>query len=68
MTDDKPTCTAHYWPNAHDGGGYYYVDDEYEDEGSIGAFNTMDELEAHATEAGYRVVYASPLPEAAKRE
>ena len=31
------------------------------DEGSIGAFNTMDELEAHATEAGYRVVYASSM-------
>ena len=51
--DERPTCTVHYWTDAHDGEGYYYVDDEYPEEGSVGAFKTLDELRAHAIEAGY---------------
>ncbi len=37
----------------HDGPGWYYVDDEYPDEGSCGAFSTLDEAIAHAREATY---------------
>jgi hypothetical protein len=39
----------------HDGPGWYYYDDEYQDEGSCGAFATRQEAEAHAREAGYEV-------------
>jgi len=39
---------------AHDGPGWYYWDNEYRDEGSVGAFATREEAEAHAKDAGYR--------------
>lgn len=37
----------------HDGPGWYYLDDEYPDEGSVGAFATREEAEAHAKQCGY---------------
>lgn len=42
----------------HDGPGWYWVDDEYRDEGSCGAFATREEAEAHAIESGYRIANA----------
>ena len=44
----------------HDGAGWYYVDDEYRDEGSCGAFKTRFEAEDHAREAGYFVAPHKP--------
>jgi len=60
MTEEKPTATIYlYGPDAHDGAGYYYVDDEYYDEGSCGAFASIAEARAHAEEAGYVVEVAA---------
>lgn len=65
--DDKPLATIQYaappgepW---HDGPGWYYWDDEYRDEGSVGAFATREECESHAAEAGYQLPLPAP-PEA----
>ena len=39
----------------YDGPGWYYWDEEYPEEGSVGAFDTREECEAHARdEGGYR--------------
>lgn len=59
MTDvemDKPVATFELATDDswHDGPGWYYWDDEYRDEGSIGAFPAREEAETHAREAGYR--------------
>lgn len=54
--DEKPTATVYeYGAEAHDGAGWYYVDDEYPEEGSCGAFAAAAEAIAHAAEAGYAV-------------
>lgn len=58
--DERSTVTLHYaspdegfaW---HDGPGWYYVIDEYPDEGSCGAFATCREAREHAERDGYRV-------------
>lgn len=55
MDAERATATVYYWVQAHDGDGFYYVDDEYPDEGSVGAFATMDEACTHARDAEYRV-------------
>jgi hypothetical protein len=34
--------------------GWYYMDDEYPEEGSVGPFRSLAEAEAHAAEAGYQ--------------
>lgn len=39
----------------HDGPGWYYVIDEYPDEGSCGSFGSEIEAGRHAREAGYKV-------------
>lgn len=64
--DDRPLATLSFaepgggdW---HDGPGWYYWDDDYPDEGSIGAFATREEAEQHAVEAGYRVASREPSP------
>jgi len=55
--DDKPTATIHHGDAAwHDGVGWYYVDDEYPDEGSCGAFATRDEAVARAVQDGFVVL------------
>ena len=51
---DQPLASVEHFTEAHDGPGWYYWDDEYRDEGSVGAFETRVEAEAHAKEAGYR--------------
>lgn len=55
--DDKSTVTLYYgdaeW---HDGAGWYYVIDEYPDEGSCGSFTFRQDAVAHAEECGYRVI------------
>jgi len=54
--DDAPVVVIMEGDAAwHDGPGWYYVDAEYRDEGSCGAFATRDEAVAHAREAGYFV-------------
>jgi hypothetical protein len=40
-----------YFAEAHDGPGWYYYDDEYRDEGSVGAFATEAEARTHAEAA-----------------
>lgn len=55
----NPTCTVHHWVTAHDGPGFYYVDDEYDDEGSCGAFATLDEACDHARVADYEPIACS---------
>lgn len=37
----------------HDGPGWYYTVDEYEDEGSCGAFETKQQAVDHAVACGY---------------
>ena len=39
----------------HAGPGWYYVDEEYPDEGSCGSFETAEEAIRHAEAADYRV-------------
>ena len=59
---DKPWARVMYGDAAwHDGPGWYYVDDEYHDEGSCGAFATRDKAVEHAKEAGYRVAPTKAL-------
>lgn len=53
------TCTIHWWGDAHDGPGWYYVDDEYPGEGSVGSFLHLSECIQHAMAAGYLVTDAS---------
>ena len=51
--DNKETATVYYGNETwHDGPGWYYVLDEYPDEGSCGAFATKGEAIAHAARAG----------------
>lgn len=57
MSDDQCACTIYYWgADAHDGPGFYYVDDEYPDEGSCGAFKRLEDARRHAAWSGYTVV------------
>ncbi len=37
----------------HDGNGWYYVDENYPDEGSVGAFSTREEAVTHGEAADY---------------
>jgi hypothetical protein len=54
--DEKPTAMLFLGDASfHDGPGWYYVDDEYRDEGCCGAFTTENEAIDHAEEAGYIV-------------
>ena len=54
--DDAPIAVIKQGDDTwHDGAGWYYVDDEYPDEGSCGAFATRDEAVDHARESGYAV-------------
>ena len=46
----------------HDGPGFYYVDDEYRDEGCCGAFATLDEAVAHAQSGQYCVIVEGATP------
>jgi hypothetical protein len=56
VDDDAPTATlAEGDASWHDGPGWYYIDDEYPDEGSCGAFSTRNEAIEHARAAGFRV-------------
>ena len=55
--EDETEAMVCYWPDAHDGPGWYYYDAEYPEEGSCGAFATKREAIAHARdELGYAVV------------
>ncbi len=58
--DDEPEATLHLGDASwHDGPGWYYVDVEYPDDGSCGAFATSRDARDHAEAAGYQVVPAS---------
>lgn len=52
--DDPPdTATLHLGDATwHDGPGWYYVIDDYPDEGSCGAFATREQAIEHAANAG----------------
>jgi predicted GNAT family acetyltransferase len=54
-TDDLPMAVLFYTRTGHDGAGWYYVDDEYRDEGSVGAFATREKAIEHARAADYRI-------------
>lgn len=50
------TCTLYLGDNTwHDGPGWYFVDDEYPDEGSWGAFETRRQATRAARRTGYKV-------------
>ncbi len=51
--DSSASATVERLEGACDGPGWYYWDDEYPEEGVVGAFATREEAEAHAREAGY---------------
>lgn len=54
---EDPTASLHKGDESwHDGPGWYYVDDDYPDEGSCGAFATAEEARSHAEACGYDVV------------
>ncbi len=54
--EDLPVATVvKGGDDAHGGPGWYYYDEDYQDEGSCGAFGTREEAEAHAKAAGYRI-------------
>lgn len=56
--EDKPEAIVVFYrgkDKPHDGRGWYYIDAEYEDEGSVGSFDTKLEAREHAVEAGYWV-------------
>ncbi len=54
--DELPVAIIVKWgEEAHDGPGWYYYDEEYKDEGSIGSFDTREEAVADAKAAGYRI-------------
>lgn len=56
--EDDNTCSVYRGDREwHDGPGYYYVDDDYPDEGSCGAFATLEECIAHARAVGYVPTY-----------
>lgn len=55
MKDENYTATITYYEDAHDGPGWYYIDDVYPDEGSVGAFNSCSEAAEHAEATGYTV-------------
>lgn len=51
---EDSTCTLHVGdPEWHDGAGWYYIDDEYPEEGSCGAFDTWEQAADHAQSCGY---------------
>jgi hypothetical protein len=50
---DSSRAIVEHWTKAHDGPGWYYYDEECHDEGSVGAFSTREEAEAHARAADY---------------
>lgn len=53
---DRPTATLYEGSRAwHDGPGWYYVDDEYPEDGSCGAFTTRAMAIDHAHRSGYAV-------------
>lgn len=57
-SEELPTVTLYHTETGdgwHDGAGWYYVIDEYEDEGSCGAFDTYEEATSHARAAGYAI-------------
>lgn len=61
MNDDKPLARIYEGDAGwHDGAGWYYVDDEYPEEGSCGAFATREECAAHAAATGYQTISAAP--------
>lgn len=54
--DEKEPATLYIGDETwHDGPGWYYVSDEYPDEGSHGAFTTEAEARAHAESSDYRL-------------
>jgi len=56
IEDELPVACVEQWgEDAHDGPGWYYYDEEYKEEGSIGAFDSREEAEADAKAAGYRI-------------
>lgn len=62
MTDDKQEVTLRIGDAAwHDGPGWYYTIDEYEDEGSCGAFPTREAAIDHAMACGYVVARVIPF-------
>lgn len=55
-SDDRPSATLRLGDATwHDGPGWYYVIDEYPDEGSCGALATADEAVRHAEADGYSI-------------
>lgn len=66
-TEDLPTVHLYQGDAAwHDGPGWYYVIEEYPEEGSCGAFETEEAVREHARLAGYQVAgiltYKPPQP------
>lgn len=44
-----------WYDDTGDGPGWYYYDEEYQDEGVIGKFASREEAEEHAYAAGYQI-------------
>lgn len=62
--EDRPTVTLYYGDETwHDGSGWYYIDDEYPEDGSCGAFTFRQDAEAHARECGYEITSRTPREE-----
>lgn len=55
--DDKQVAIVLYYRKAYGGPGWYYYDEDYQDEGVCGPFDTKEEAKEHAEEAGYKVEF-----------
>ncbi len=53
--DEQPLATVVYYADAHDGPGWYFVIDDYPDEGSCGAFKTREDAAEFARSEGNRI-------------
>ena len=56
---EKAVAVVEFVQQGHGGPGWYYWDEDYTDEGSVGPFGSCHEAEAHAREADYQIASAA---------
>ncbi len=55
LEDEVAPAIVTHFDSGHDGPGWYYIAQDYPDEGSVGSFETRAEAVAHAVDGGYRI-------------
>lgn len=61
MCEDKPVAIVFYCKKECGEPGYYYYDEDYQDEGVCGPFNTLEKATLHALDAEYKVEFYADL-------